>query len=136
MELHTEVTEWDDEIIQACLDLVSSFIARPGAGLCLRNLTVSLDDGCALDLGPLARALRNGGAPNLKKLTLVNLWANGMRQLGQIYRGGGLSKLEELNLECPEFCQAAMAAFCDGVLATDNKGSDLSYFWGLLKAHA
>jgi hypothetical protein len=128
MDLHTAIIEWDEDIIQAGLDLVSSYIARPGAGLSLRDLTVSLHDDCGLDLGPLARALQNGGAPNLKKLTLFNLSATGVRQLGQIYRGGGLSKLTELHLEYAEFSQAAMGAFCDGVLAADHKGSALTTF--------
>jgi len=89
MELYTEELEWDFDIIRAGLDLVSSYIARPGAGLCLRGLKLNLDGDCCLNLGPLARALRNGGAPNLKNLTLVNLAATGVRQLGEIYRGGG-----------------------------------------------
>jgi hypothetical protein len=109
-------------------DLVASYIARPGAGMCLRKLSVSLDDDNELHLGRLALALKTGGAPNLDELRLVNMGEVAVGQIGEIYRAGGLSKLGTLQFSFSLLREASMRALFDGIRATEHKGSALKAF--------
>lgn len=72
--------------------------------------------------GPLASPLMEGALPNLERLYISNIGGLALQQLGDIYRAGGLVKLEELSFWTPTLAGSCMRAWMDGVLASEHRG--------------
>ena len=76
-------------------------------------------------MGPLVAPLMGKGAPNLQRLTILNISALVLQQLGDIYSAGELAKVTVLHLWKPTLVGSHMRAWMDGVLASEHRGAAL-----------
>lgn len=91
---------------------------------CLQELSITLVSS-GPDFGPLVALLMGKGAPNLHRLTILNISALALQQLRDIYSAGGLAKVTVLHLWKPTLLGSHLRAWMDGVLAPEHRGAAL-----------
>lgn len=104
---------YDD--VEGLLGTLAVYVLHTEGAPCLRYLSLPY----CLDSSPLGlrfKPLFDRGFANLTSLHFPGIRANAVEQLGSIYRGGGLAKLEKLTFGSIVFDDQTMAALMDAVL--------------------